>query len=380
MHSRKADEPIRVGWYVHPTRLGGLENFLLRLASRLDPARVRLLALFGGEGEVVEAFTAAGIESRTFCFDNFGAGFKALCRTIETDRLDLIQTNMFTPLAALAASKVGVPHIWRVGGHAKVALRHMPEADGYSLLDMVSSHSASIVCNSDYVAEPLAGLPGPGPIVIRNGIPLAGDAAATFPDACLEERTLRSSDPPRICMFAHFDRQKRHEDFIRAAALVAPQFRGVRFLLFGATFGEASMEGYRDELRSLTVSLGLEDTVTIQRTRCADSELAQATLSVLPSVDESSSNAILEAMARGVPVIAADSGGHPEMIDHDRTGLLVPPNSPGELAVAIVELLRDRRRAERLAGGALETARKTYDIDACARRYEALYRECPPGA
>lgn len=380
MRLQEPDEPLRVGWYVHPMRLGGMESFLLRLASRLDPERVQLRALFGAEGEVVEAFTAAGIESRTFAFDDFGDGFKALCRSIETDRLDLIQTNLFTPLAALAAGKVGIPHIWRVGGHARIVLRRMSEEDGRSLLDMMSRHSTSIVCNSDFVAEPLAGLAGPKPVVIRNGISLPGGSAAGSRGAHLEERTWRPGAPPRICMFAHFDRQKHHEDFIRAAALVAPHFRGVRFLVFGSTFGEASMVAYRDELESLVASLGLEGTVTMQRTSQPDAELAQATLSVLPSVDESSSNAILEAMARGVPVIAADADGHREMIEHDRTGLLVPPRSPDQLAAAILELLRDRHRAERLAAGALETVRTTYDLGACARRYEALYRECRSGA
>ncbi|MDZ4687221.1 MAG: glycosyltransferase [Planctomycetaceae bacterium] len=62
---------------------------------------------------------------------------------------------------------------------------------------------------------------------------------------------------------------------------------------------------------------------------------------VLPSTGESLSNAILEAMAAGIPVIAARSGGNAELVRHKVTGLLVPPLQPRALAGALLSLLGD---------------------------------------
>ena len=83
---------------------------------------------------------------------------------------------------------------------------------------------------------------------------------------------------------------------------------------------------------------------------------------------------VLECMATGTPVVATDVGGIPEMIAHDRTGLLVPPRDPGALATAISTLLGDPERRRRLAAAAMERMH-AFTIDAVAERFAALYEE-----
>lgn len=80
--------------------------------------------------------------------------------------------------------------------------------------------------------------------------------------------------------------------------------------------------------------------------------LERASVLVLPSRSEGSPNVVLEAMAAGVPVVAAAVGGVPELIEPGRTGTLVPPDDPGALAAAIVDALVDSDAAAERAGRA----------------------------
>ena len=364
------DRPIRIGWYIHPLRLGGLEYFLLRLAKKLTPRNVQIVGIFARKGEVVDEFTTCGIETQILNFRSFRHGFETLSESLLSHRIDIVQTNMFTPLAAIAAGHVGLPHIWRVGGHPDVALRRMNSDDRRMHLEVVAAQSVAIVCNSQFVAEPFAGLSGPEPVIIRNGV------ANHRENHVMKASKNRSWSPPRICMLAHFDPQKRHEDLIRAAALVITRFPQARFALYGSTFGETSMVAYRKDLRKLIKSLGLEGVVIMRRTKDAFAELSRATVSVMPSIDESSSNAILESMACGTPVIAADSGGNKEMIDSNTNGLLITMRAPEELANAILNLLQEPALARKIAIKASQKIRHDYDLDICATHYQTLYQRC----
>ena len=95
---------------------------------------------------------------------------------------------------------------------------------------------------------------------------------------------------------------------------------------------------------------------------------------VLPSVREGSSNAILEAMASGLPVIASDIPGNQEIIEDGITGLLVPPDKVNALAEAIERLVLDRELGERLGRRAREQVRENYSEERYIAEHVALYR------
>ena len=96
-------------------------------------------------------------------------------------------------------------------------------------------------------------------------------------------------------------------------------------------------------------------------------------LFVLPSVNEALSYALMEVMAYGRPVIAANSGGIPELIEHNKTGMLIPPEKPSRLAGAIIDLLKDPFKAEILARGARKFIEKKFTITGMVKSFEALY-------
>jgi len=102
--------------------------------------------------------------------------------------------------------------------------------------------------------------------------------------------------------------------------------------------------------------------------------LATADIFVLPSRSEGFSNAIVEAMAASLPVIATDVGGNAEAVEDGVSGFLVPSEDPEELSIAISRLLSDKPLAAAmgLAGKALVLERFT--TEAMMRRIADTYK------
>ena len=103
-------------------------------------------------------------------------------------------------------------------------------------------------------------------------------------------------------------------------------------------------------------------------------------IALLPSRMEGFSQALLEAMALGKPVIASAAGGNIDLVRHETDGLLVPPLDPAAWAAALERLLIDGALAERLGRAARETARVTFSLDRTVTRTLDLYRSLAAGA
>ncbi len=101
--------------------------------------------------------------------------------------------------------------------------------------------------------------------------------------------------------------------------------------------------------------------------------LARARLFVLSSLTEGISLTLLEAMARGLPVVATDVGGNPEVVEAGVTGLLVPPRDPPVLAGAVARLWTDPQSCARLGGAGRRRVERRFDVRRMVAGYEALY-------
>ncbi len=99
-----------------------------------------------------------------------------------------------------------------------------------------------------------------------------------------------------------------------------------------------------------------------------------ADLFVLPSLFEGLSNALLEAMACGLPVVATDVGGNPDLVHSGRNGILVPPGDATSLGLAIRAMLADPARRQSFGDAARATVVGEFGLDLAARRTAAAYR------
>jgi glycosyltransferase involved in cell wall biosynthesis len=101
--------------------------------------------------------------------------------------------------------------------------------------------------------------------------------------------------------------------------------------------------------------------------------MAACDVFVLASLYEGLGVAVMEALALGLPVVATDVGGIPEVVEHGREGLLVPPGRPPALAAALVTLLTDAERRRLMAEAAARRG-AALSIDTAVRRTEAVYQ------
>src|SRR5690606_30688671 len=128
-------------------------------------------------------------------------------------------------------------------------------------------------------------------------------------------------------------------------------------------------------LRARAASLGVAGRVHFAGSVADPAEhLRAADAFALPSVAEGMSNSLLEAMATALPCLASDIGGNADLIDHGRTGLLVPPDDRDAWTAALIRLLGDRDLARHLGDAARARIEAEFALPAVVDRYLALYR------
>lgn len=128
-------------------------------------------------------------------------------------------------------------------------------------------------------------------------------------------------------------------------------------------------------LRQLAESGGIGDRVRLLGYRSDVANVfAAADMLVMPSLSEGLPLALVEAMMAGLPIVASEVGGIPEVVTHERDALLVPPGDPHALATALSRLLRDPELRSRLSTRARERAHAEYTLDGMCDRYLELYR------
>lgn len=153
---------------------------------------------------------------------------------------------------------------------------------------------------------------------------------------------------PRVVCVARLRAEKSHDVLLDAWALLADRFPDAELLLVGDGPRRSDLERRAGEMGGRVIFAGHVDDVW----GC----LATSTLFVLPSSVELLGISVLEAMAAGVPVVATAVGGVPEIVEHECTGLLVPPGDPAALAAAIERLLGDPSLRATLAAAGLVRA------------------------
>jgi glycosyltransferase involved in cell wall biosynthesis len=170
------------------------------------------------------------------------------------------------------------------------------------------------------------------------------------------------------------DPVKDHRSLLKAFAPMARSDRPAYLLIAGGG-------PMQTEIAILVAQLGMGDEVLLLGERGDVPEILQALdVFALPSIAEGISNTILEAMASGLPVVATQVGGNPELVEDGVTGQLVPVRDAMALTIAFESYLRDPQlRQEHGRNGRLR-AEQCFSLDRMAARYATLYERVALGA
>jgi glycosyltransferase involved in cell wall biosynthesis len=197
-----------------------------------------------------------------------------------------------------------------------------------------------------------------------------------------EQQSLRSKfriadDEQVIVSVGRLSREKGHNDLVHAIALMREIEPALKFKVLFVGDGPE-----REQLETVARDLRIQDDIVfVGHVSDVAPFYSIADVSALPSHSEGSPNALLEAMAAGLPIVATAVGGVPEIAMSGENALLTTPHQPREFADALVMVLTDKSFAAKIAGNAVMRARD-FSPEAQALQltciYQALVSE--PGA
>jgi len=383
--------PVRVAVILPYLVQGGTEGQALALVRRIDRRKYDpfVVALAGG-GELEAEYRSAGVPVAVLGYAGIspsrGNGWRTVADSVRCVR---------RLASLLREGKAGIVHAWlpaanalaplaaRIAGGSRVVVgkrtlseykaRHRlaasAESFGNRLADVVLVNSEAVLRDVEKTERHWEGKIRK----IYNGVEPLPPWAPGEKEAFRRRERLPMGGAVATCL-SNFYPYKGHKDLVDAAARIAPRVPGVTFLLVGRDSG--TMEATREAV----LRAGLAGNVRFLGNRTDVGDILRASdLLVHPSHEEGFSNAVLEAMAAGLPVVASRVGGNPEAVEDGVTGLLVPPREPEPLAAAMAELLGDGERRKRMGEAGRARALDRFSVDRMVAEMEALYESLARG-
>ena len=366
-------KPVRVAFVVHLMQVAGAEVLVRETIRRLGARIVPTIFCLDAVGRIGEELVTEGVD--LVCFGrkpgrDWGVGRK-IASAIRERGIEVVHAHQYTPFFYSALAKP------LCGFRPKVILtehgRHYPDrvsplrrAVNRLALDRLAD-AVTACCR--FSAEGLSrtdGFAGARIEVIENGIEVdrygpPADKALAKADAGL------NSDRRYLIHVARHHPVKDQPTLLRGFAAAAPDLPGVDLLMVG--------DGpLRAELEALAVELRVPDRVTFLGIRTDIPDLMRAADAfALTSLSEAASLTLLEAMASGLPAIATAVGGNPEIVRHEREGLLFPRGDASACADAIRRVFRDPALAARLGTAGRARAVERYQLSRTVEEYFRLY-------
>lgn len=229
-----------------------------------------------------------------------------------------------------------------------------------------------ILGNSKAVVHQLAAEKAPADrlFLLYNGIDLAPFAEEALPPRADTRKELGIAERSLVfIMIANLFAYKGHADLFTALAAIRGVLpRGWRLLLVGRDAGE------EEALRQQAEEAGLTEHILFLGPRSdIPALLAASDIGLSCSHEEGFSNAVLEMMAAGLPMVATNAGGNAEALIHKKAGLIVPVKAPHSLASALTCLM-DPHKRDKMGACARKRVEENFSLSHCIAAYETRYR------
>jgi glycosyltransferase involved in cell wall biosynthesis len=349
------------------------------LVERLDRSLVHpSVVTLEPPGPIAERLKESGVRVRSLGGSGLAVAFARLARILRRERFDVVNAYGFK---STAVTRVLVRALARrskfVSGVRGLHVAELEDIGGpksralLTLERFGSQLVAAYDANSLGAIELLAatGIDRDRLHYIANGVDVENWPVASHDGG--------GTGPRVVLCVARFVPRKRHIDLIEAVARLASAGIDFRLILVG---GGPTLA----KSRELATRLGLDEPAVTFHGPASPEEvrtlLARSHLFCLPSLWEGMAGGVMEAMASGLPVVGTRVNGIANLVEHERTGLLVPPHQPDQLAEALASLLHDRERMVEFGAAGRERIREHFGVDRMVAAKERLFAGLAGGA
>jgi len=359
----------KIAFVIGQLSVGGTERQLLTLVEHLDRQRFSPLVICLSESApLADAFRQ--LDCPIHVLERKARGrlmtLQRVYQLLRAFRPDIVHTFAYAARAGIPAAKLA--------GAAKtiVAIRTDPYWQFTFWERWLFKQADLVLANSPQAIQTLAKLGAglPPHRVIYNGLDLEKfeierkNLCAPVPDHAALDGSRKI-----VCAVARLDNVKALDVLIQAFAPVHRAFPDTQLWLVGAG-------PKRAELEILVRTLDLCEQVIFWGIRSdVAAILDHVTIGALSSKVEGLSNAIIEYMAAGLPVVATKVGGNSELVIEGETGRLVPSGDAAALSEAILELLRDPQVAREFGQAGRRRVEQNLTVDQMVAKTEILYQE-----
>ena len=345
---------------------GGVERGTVDLAKYLTKHGHQAVVVSAG-GPLVGELTAAGVTHYTLPVHRkspFSMLYSArvLTKIIRKEKADVLHARSRVPalVALLAARRTHVPFITTCHGFYNKHPLSRPM--GWGKFVIVASNIIGKRMRDDF------GVPHEKIRLVPRGVNLEefewrpGSAAARGPGEAVV-----------VGLIGRLTPIKGHPFFLKAMARVARVVPNLKIRIIG----DAPKPQYKEQLLTLVRNLGLEHAVEFLGTRYDIPELlSNMHVLVAPSIgEEAFGRVVIEAGACGVPVVATRMGGLVDVVEHEKNGLLVPPDDPRMLADAVLRLLKEPELARKLAQDLRRKVETEFPLEKMFEKTLKVYEE-----
>ncbi|MDC0708397.1 glycosyltransferase [Stigmatella sp. ncwal1] len=369
----QGEKPIRLMQFTRSFHIGGTEVQVLELLRGLPQSYRLQVSVLQDAGPLVGTLRDLGFKPEEFPLNgslmrpNTAWQILRLARWFKQQRISLVHVHDFystmlvVPAAKLAGTKVIVGRLdlahWH--GPAKRAVHA-----GFSRL---ADH---VVANAEAIRRMLVeeeGVPASRVSVIHNGLDLP-----RF-DARMQEGLLQpvpeTGGAPVVLHVANMNHPvKRQEDLLQALRLLRQEGLTLHAFLVGDGPRRADLEKQAAEMGVSDIAHFLGHRIDVPAL------YARATMGVLCSSAEGMSNAVMEGMAAGLPMVVTSVGANTDLIVDGERGLVVPPEDPARLCQAFRRILSDPGHAQQMGKAARAFVQKELSLERMVQRHHALYQ------
>jgi colanic acid/amylovoran biosynthesis glycosyltransferase len=308
---------------------------------------------------------------RRLAFGGDPAWVSVFVQAARAHRAKLIHTHFLWAAANLHAMRrrLCLPLVVTVHGSDANVWARRPE-NRESFAELIASTTLFLAVSRSIHDRLIAlGVPQDRVRILHNGVPLHEFAPAVT--------------PARAPADVSFGCVARHEP-VKGHLYLLEAFRAVRARLPGATLDLIGDGPTRPRLETEARRLGVEGAVRFHgytANRLVRTHLQALDVFVLPSIvdpagrEEGLPVSLMEASACGLPCIATRTGGIPEVIDDERSGLLVPPKDPAALAAAMLRLACDAPLRHRMGQIGRTIVEERFDLERQTEKLEGIYHD-----